>query len=53
MDNRANLTEHVHAIVQTFLRAGVEDVVISPGSRSTPLAYAFSQTTAFNTQRQK
>jgi 2-succinyl-5-enolpyruvyl-6-hydroxy-3-cyclohexene-1-carboxylate synthase len=52
MDNRANLTEYVHAIVQTFLRAGVEDVVISPGSRSTPLAYAFSQTTAFNTYMQ-
>jgi len=52
MDNRANLTEYVHAIVQTFLRAGVEDVVISPGSRSTPLAYAFSQTIAFNTYMQ-
>ncbi|HSO58606.1 MAG TPA: 2-succinyl-5-enolpyruvyl-6-hydroxy-3-cyclohexene-1-carboxylic-acid synthase [Paenisporosarcina sp.] len=52
MDNRSNLTEYVHAIVQTFLQAGVEDVVISPGSRSTPLAYAFSQTTAFNTYMQ-
>jgi 2-succinyl-5-enolpyruvyl-6-hydroxy-3-cyclohexene-1-carboxylate synthase len=52
MDNRANLTEYVHTIVQTFLQAGVEDVVISPGSRSTPLAYAFSQTDAFNTYMQ-
>lgn len=52
MDKRANLTEYVHAIVQTLLHAGVEDVVISPGSRSTPLAYAFSQTTAFNTYMQ-
>ena len=52
MDNRVNLTEYVHAIVQTLFHAGVEDVVISPGSRSTPLAYAFSQTTAFNTYMQ-
>lgn len=49
MDNRTNLTEYVHAIVQTLLQSGVEDVVISPGSRSTPLAYAFSQTESFNT----
>ncbi|WP_075620148.1 2-succinyl-5-enolpyruvyl-6-hydroxy-3-cyclohexene-1-carboxylic-acid synthase [Paenisporosarcina indica] len=48
MDNRTNLTEYVHTIVQSCLQAGVVDVVISPGSRSTPLAYAFSQTTAFN-----
>jgi 2-succinyl-5-enolpyruvyl-6-hydroxy-3-cyclohexene-1-carboxylate synthase len=52
MDNRANLTEYVHTIVQTFLQAGVQDVVISPGSRSTPLAYAFSQTQGFNTYMQ-
>ncbi|MFX3675060.1 MAG: 2-succinyl-5-enolpyruvyl-6-hydroxy-3-cyclohexene-1-carboxylic-acid synthase [Paenisporosarcina sp.] len=44
MDNRKSLTEYVHTIVQTFVQAGVQDVVISPGSRSTPLAYAFSQT---------
>ena len=52
MDNRTNLTEYVHTIVQTFLQAGVKDVVISPGSRSTPLAYAFSQTVSFNTYMQ-
>lgn len=44
MDNRQCLTEYVHTLVQTFVKAGVQDVVISPGSRSTPLAYAFSQT---------
>lgn len=48
MDNRTSLTEYVHTIVQSCLHAGVVDVVISPGSRSTPLAYAFSQTTEFN-----
>ncbi len=52
MDNRQILTEYVHAIVQTFFQAGIEDVVISPGSRSTPLAYAFSQTDGFNTYLQ-
>ncbi|MGB3260553.1 2-succinyl-5-enolpyruvyl-6-hydroxy-3-cyclohexene-1-carboxylic-acid synthase [Paenisporosarcina sp.] len=52
MDNRTILSEYVHAIVQTFLRAGVQDIVISPGSRSTPLAYAFSQTKEFNTYMQ-
>ncbi len=44
MDSRKCLTEYVHTIVQTLVQAGVQDVVISPGSRSTPLAYAFSQT---------
>jgi len=52
MDNRRNLTEFVHSIVQTCLQAGIRDVVISPGSRSTPLAYAFSHTKAFNNYMQ-
>lgn len=52
MDNRAMLTEYVHSIVQAFLQAGVNDIVISPGSRSTPLAYAFSLTKEFNTYMQ-
>ena len=52
MDNRTNLTEFVHTIVQSCLQAGVVDVVISPGSRSTPLAYAFSHTTEINNYMQ-
>lgn len=52
MDNRTNLTEYVHTIVQSCLQAGVIDVVISPGSRSTPLAYAFSHTTEINNYMQ-
>ena len=47
MDNREILTEYVYTIVQAFLQAGVKDVVISPGSSSTPLAYAFSHTKEF------
>lgn len=42
MSNRETLTNYVYTIVQTLIQAGVQDVVISPGSRSTPLAYAFA-----------
>jgi 2-succinyl-5-enolpyruvyl-6-hydroxy-3-cyclohexene-1-carboxylate synthase len=48
-DHRTILTEYVHTIAQTFLDAGVTEVVISPGSRSTPLAYIFSHISEFNT----
>lgn len=39
-------------MVSALLQGGVVDVVISPGSRSTPLAYAFSSTKAINVYRQ-
>lgn len=42
MVDRKVLTNHVLRITQTLLQAGVKSVVISPGSRSTPLAYAFA-----------
>lgn len=42
MMSREILTNYVYTIVNTLITAGVEDVVISPGSRSTPLAYAFA-----------
>ncbi len=51
-DHRAILTEYVHSIAQAFLDAGVTEVVISPGSRSTPLAYVFSHTKEFTTYMQ-
>lgn len=52
MNERTNLTNYVYTVVTSLLQAGVEDVVISPGSRSTPLAYAFASANAFNLYRQ-
>ena len=42
MSSRETLSKYVYTIVNSLIQAGVEDVVISPGSRSTPLAYAFA-----------
>ena len=42
MNSRETLSKYVYTIVNSLIQAGVEDVVISPGSRSTPLAYAFA-----------
>lgn len=44
MTNKAVLTNYVRRITTALLQAGVKAVVISPGSRSTPLAYAFAST---------
>ena len=44
MSNREVLTNYVYKMVASIMQNGVEDVVISPGSRSTPLAYAFAST---------
>jgi 2-succinyl-5-enolpyruvyl-6-hydroxy-3-cyclohexene-1-carboxylate synthase len=38
MGHTENLTRYIAAFVQSLYQAGVNDVVISPGSRSTPLA---------------
>ena len=37
------------AFVEALAVLGIQDVVMSPGSRSTPLTYAFSQDSRFNT----
>ena len=42
MDEQRILTDHVLRMTDTLLKAGVKEAVISPGSRSTPLAYAFA-----------
>lgn len=44
MDNRIVLTDYVRRMTGALLQSGVKSVVISPGSRSTPLAYAFAST---------
>lgn len=43
MDERKVLTSYVLRIRESLIRAGVRQVVVSPGSRSTPLAYAFAE----------
>lgn len=52
MSNREVLTNYVYKMVAALMQGGVVDVVISPGSRSTPLAYAFASTKELNVYRQ-
>ncbi|MCG3087584.1 2-succinyl-5-enolpyruvyl-6-hydroxy-3-cyclohexene-1-carboxylic-acid synthase [Sporosarcina cyprini] len=52
MDRRAVLTAYVKRLTRLFLQAGVEQAVISPGSRSTPLAYAFASSKGMQTHLQ-
>ncbi|WP_342536093.1 2-succinyl-5-enolpyruvyl-6-hydroxy-3-cyclohexene-1-carboxylic-acid synthase [Sporosarcina sp. FSL K6-3508] len=42
-DHRAGLTNYVLRLTETLVQQGANKAVISPGSRSTPLAYAFSK----------
>lgn len=44
MANKKYLTDYVRRMTGSLINAGVKKVVISPGSRSTPLAYAFAST---------
>ncbi|MFC4410296.1 2-succinyl-5-enolpyruvyl-6-hydroxy-3-cyclohexene-1-carboxylic-acid synthase [Chungangia koreensis] len=52
MDNRKHLTDYVTQIVSTLRDGGAKNVVVSPGSRSTPLAYAFVKSQDFTLYRQ-
>lgn len=52
MSNRDILSNYVYQVVAALIQNGVEDVVISPGSRSTPLAYAFASTRSIQIYRQ-
>ncbi|WP_342558730.1 2-succinyl-5-enolpyruvyl-6-hydroxy-3-cyclohexene-1-carboxylic-acid synthase [Metasolibacillus sp. FSL K6-0083] len=52
MSEREILTNYVYRIVASLLQHGVEEVVVSPGSRSTPLAYAFASTESVKMHRQ-
>ncbi|MER1987584.1 MAG: 2-succinyl-5-enolpyruvyl-6-hydroxy-3-cyclohexene-1-carboxylic-acid synthase [Solibacillus sp.] len=46
------LTSYVYKMISALMQGGVVDVVISPGSRSTPLAYGFASTEGLNVYRQ-
>lgn len=48
MDNRKMLTEHVKRMTEGLVRMGMVHAVISPGSRSTPLAYALASSEQVN-----
>lgn len=52
MSEREMLTDYVYKMVASLVQAGVENVVVSPGSRSTPLAYAFASTKELHMYRQ-
>jgi 2-succinyl-5-enolpyruvyl-6-hydroxy-3-cyclohexene-1-carboxylate synthase len=52
MDNRIVLTDYVRRMTGALMQAGVKSIVISPGSRSTPLAYAFASTDNLNVYMQ-
>ncbi|CAM5218646.1 2-succinyl-5-enolpyruvyl-6-hydroxy-3-cyclohexene-1-carboxylate synthase OS=Ureibacillus acetophenoni OX=614649 GN=menD PE=3 SV=1 [Ureibacillus acetophenoni] len=52
MSEREILTDYVYQIVVAMIQNGVEDVVISPGSRSTPLAYALASAKDIQVYRQ-
>ncbi|ANU25839.1 2-succinyl-5-enolpyruvyl-6-hydroxy-3-cyclohexene-1-carboxylic-acid synthase [Planococcus versutus] len=52
MTNLEVLTEYVSAFTHSLVEQGVKDVVISPGSRSTPLAYACMKQEGLTTYRQ-
>lgn len=51
MTNKQILTDYVYRIIGALSAYGVKDVVISPGSRSTPLAYAFASSKEFQVVR--
>lgn len=52
MTNVEYLTFYVNHFVETIKQAGVQDIVMCPGSRSTPLAYAFAKSEGFQFYRQ-
>jgi len=52
MTNIEYLTSYVNHFVETIKQAGVQDIVMCPGSRSTPLAYAFAKSEGLQFYRQ-
>lgn len=52
MNERDILSNYVYTIVASLVNNGVEQAVVSPGSRSTPLAYAIAHTKEIEMFRQ-
>ncbi|MEE1132876.1 MAG: 2-succinyl-5-enolpyruvyl-6-hydroxy-3-cyclohexene-1-carboxylic-acid synthase [Caryophanon sp.] len=52
MSERELLTSYVYRLTSALYAGGVRHVVVSPGSRSTPLAYAFASTKELTLHRQ-
>ncbi|TAA69806.1 2-succinyl-5-enolpyruvyl-6-hydroxy-3-cyclohexene-1-carboxylic-acid synthase [Planococcus salinarum] len=52
MTNRKYLTEYVSSFTHSLVNQGIMNVVISPGSRSTPLAYACMKEEGLTVYRQ-
>ncbi|MCM3317080.1 2-succinyl-5-enolpyruvyl-6-hydroxy-3-cyclohexene-1-carboxylic-acid synthase [Rummeliibacillus stabekisii] len=52
MTNKEILNNYVYKLVSALHATGIKDVVVSPGSRSTPLAYAFAHRKEFTLYRQ-
>lgn len=52
MTNKESLTKYVQTMTQALKNAGVKNIVISPGSRSTPLAYQFASDQDFSIHMQ-
>ncbi|MDN7240159.1 2-succinyl-5-enolpyruvyl-6-hydroxy-3-cyclohexene-1-carboxylic-acid synthase [Planococcus sp. N028] len=52
MTNREFLTEYVSAFTHSLVHLGVKNAVVSPGSRSTPLAYACMKQEGLKVYRQ-
>lgn len=52
MANEEVLTNYVRRMTGALIQAGVKSIVLSPGSRSTPLAYAFASSEVLTVYRQ-
>src|SRR5690554_3226211 len=52
MNNQQVLSDYVYEMVNALIGCGVKHAVVSPGSRSTPLAYAFAHVEAIQLHRQ-
>ena len=52
MNDKQVLTDYVYQFVSSLVSSGVKKVVISPGSRSTPLAYALASINEIEVYRQ-